>query len=214
MEELISHVVFIGKGMALTLQLLFGELFLGLILGVVISVLRYQNIGVFVIDRWVSIVRGTLLTLQLSFVYFAVPGVFGIKFGVLAAGVLTFGLNASAYISEILRSGIESLPSGQFEAARTLEIPSFYMWKDIILPQVVRNIFPSIFNEIIALLKETALIGTISGMNIMRMAQILGAEQFTYFLPLCIAGAYYYLLVLLIEHVGRRVERRGFYAEA
>ncbi|AMW35421.1 amino acid ABC transporter permease [Haematospirillum jordaniae] len=214
MEELMSHVLFIGKGVALTLQLLAGGLLLGFSLAVVISILRYRGFGVAVIDRWVSVLRGTPLILQLAFVYFALPGVLGIKFSVLAAGILTFGLNASAYIAEILRSGIESLPPGQFEASRTLEIPNFYMWKDIILPQVLRNVFPAMVNEVIALLKETALIGTISGLDIMRMAQILGAERFTYFLPLCIAGAYYYLLVLLIEHFGRKVEKRGFYAQA
>jgi len=87
------------------------------------------------------------------------------------------------------------------------------MWKDIILPQVIRNIFPSLINEIIALLKETALIGTISGMDIMRLAQILGAEQFTYFAPLCIAAAYYYPLVLVIEYVGKYIEKGGWYVK-
>ncbi|NKD86734.1 amino acid ABC transporter permease [Haematospirillum sp. 15-248] len=214
MEELMSHVLFIGKGVALTLQLLSGGLLLGFSLAVAISILRFRGFGVVVIDRWVSVLRGTPLILQLAFVYFALPGVLGIKFSVLTAGIVTFGLNASAYIAEILRSGIESLPPGQFEASRALEVPTFYMWKDIILPQVLRNVFPALVNEVIALLKETALIGTISGLDIMRMAQILGAERFTYFLPLCIAGAYYYLLVLLIEYLGRKVEKRGFYAQA
>jgi polar amino acid transport system permease protein len=77
---------------------------------------------------------------------------------------------------------------------------------------VLRTIFPAMVNEVIALLKETALIGTISGLDLMRMAQVLGAEQFTYFRPLCIAGAYYYGLVLLIEWGGRRMEKRGSHA--
>jgi polar amino acid transport system permease protein len=122
-------------------------------------------------------------------------------------------LNSSAYIAEILRAGIESVPKGQFEAAKTLEVPNYYIWKDIILPQVMRNIFPSLINEVIALLKETALIGTISGMDLMRMAQTLGAEQFTYFMPLCIAAAYYYVLVLIIEYAGKIVEKGQWYAK-
>jgi polar amino acid transport system permease protein len=175
--------------------------------------LRYNYIATFIINRLISILRGTPLILQLSFVYFAAPAIIGIKLTILVAGILTFGLNSSAYIAEILRAGIENLPKGQFEAAKTLEIPNFYMWKDIILPQVARNILPAFINEIISLLKETALIGTISGMDIMRMAQILGAEQFTYFMPLCIAGGYYYILVLLIEYIGKKFDKRDYYAK-
>lgn len=126
------------------------------------------------------------------------------KLSIITAGILTFGLNSSAYVAEILRSGIESLPKGQCEAARTLEIPGFYMWKDIILPQVIKNILPAMVSEVITLLKETALITTIGGVDIMRTAQILAAEKFTYFMPLCIAGVYYYSLVLLVEYLGKK----------
>ena len=213
MEELSSHILFIGQGIFLTIKLLAGGLIIGIILGVFLSILRYNQIATSLINRWVSILRGTPLILQLSIVYFTMPGLIGIKLNVISAGILTFGLNSSAYIAEILRSGIESLPKGQFEAAKSLEISQYFMWKDIILPQVIRNILPALVNEVIALLKETALISTISGMDIMRMAQTLGAEKFTYFMPLCIAGAYYYTLVLLIEYLGKKIEKRGAYAK-
>ena len=207
MNELISHIFFIGTGLTLTLKLLSGGLVLGIIIGILLSVAKHNKIGVMVINRYISILRGTPVILQLSFVYFSTPGLLGFKISVLTAGILTFGLNSSAYIAEILRSGIENLPKGQFEAAKTLEIPSFYMWKDIILPQVLKNILPAMISEVIALIKETALIGTISGMDIMRKAQTLGAEQFTYFMPLCIAGAYYYSLVLFIEYIGKKFKQ-------
>jgi polar amino acid transport system permease protein len=129
------------------------------------------------------------------------------------AGVIAFGINSSAYVSEILRSGIESLPKGQFEAAQTLGIPKYYVWKDIILPQVVINILPAIINEIIALLKETALIATIGGMDLMRTSQTIAAEQFEYFTPLCAAGAYYYILVVIIECIGKKIENRKPHAK-
>lgn len=211
MRELFVDFVFIGKGIVLTLQLLFGGVTIGLILGTCLSILRYNNIATFFINRWISLIRGTPLILQLGFVYFTAFGLTGIKFTPLIAGIFTFGLNSSAYIAEILRSGIENLPKSQFEAAKTLEIPKYYMWKDIILPQVIRNILPSLINEIISLLKETALIGTISGMDIMRMAQILGAEQFTYFMPLCIAAIYYYILVLFVEYCGKKIQQKVSY---
>ncbi len=212
-EELIAHILFIGRGITLTLQLLGCGILIGLVFGTVFSVLRYKGIGVIVINRLISILRGTPLILQLSFVYFSIPGLLGLKLNILTAGILTFGLNSSAYVAEILRAGIESLPKGQFEAAKTLRIPSFYMWKDIILPQVIRNILPAMVSEVVALLKETALITTIGGMDIMRTAQTLAAEQFTYFMPLCIAGAYYYVLVLCIEYAGKRIEKGWQYAK-
>jgi polar amino acid transport system permease protein len=211
-EELAQHALFIATGILFTLQLLFGGISIGLILGTLASILKYQGIMKFFINRIISIIRGTPLILQLSFVYFAAPNILGLKLSILQAGIITFGLNSSAYISEILRSGIENLPKGQFEAAKTLQIPKFYMWKDIILPQVIKNVLPSMINEVIALLKETALISTIGGMDIMRRAQAVAAEQFTYFTPLCIAGAYYYVLVLILEHLGKKLEKGGAHA--
>lgn len=207
MEELSQSLLFIGEGALLTLELMFGGMLIGLLLGTLLAVIRYKGYANSLINRYISVIRGTPLILQLSFVYFALPTLIGIRADILSAGILTFGLNSAAYIAEILRSGIESLPKGQFEAAKTLHIPGFPMWKDIILPQVIKNILPALINEMIALLKETALISTIGGMDLMRKAQSLAAEQFTYFLPLCIAGCYYYGLVLLIEYLGKKIEQ-------
>ena len=212
MAELTQQLLFVGTGIILTLQLLIGGLSIGLVLGTLLSLLRYNGIASMLITQLVSVLRGTPLLLQLSFIYYVVPTFLGIKLTVITAGIISFGLNSSAYIAEILRSGIENLPKGQFEAAQTLQIPSFYMWKDLILPQVIKNILPAMISEVIALLKETALIATIGGMDIMRRAQTLAAEQFTYFLPLCLAGCYYYGLVLLIESIGKKLEKRGSHA--
>ena len=207
MQNFLQHALFIGQGIVLTLFLLAGGLMIGLILGVLFSFLRYQKIGNWLINGFISIMRGTPVILQLAFMYFALPVIVGLKPNVVVAGIVTFGLNSSAYLAEIFRAGIESLPKGQFEAAKTLQISTYYTWKDIILPQVIKNILPALLNEMIALLKETALIATIGGMDIMRRAQTVAAEQFTYFLPLCIAGLYYYLMVILIEQAGKYIQR-------
>lgn len=212
MEGLIKDILLIGSGILLTLELLIGGLLIGILLGTLCAILRYKKIFTLVINRFISIMRGTPLILQLSFIYFATPGLLGIKLSILAAGIITFGLNSSAYVAEILRAGIENLPKGQFEAAKTLQIPHFYAWKDIILPQVIKNILPAMVNEVIALLKETALISTIGGMDLMRRAQSVASEQFTYFIPLCIAGGYYYGLTLLIEYIGKKMEQKKMYA--
>lgn len=210
---LVDNILFIGKGLTLTMELMIGGMLIGLILGAVLAIAKYNGWLVTLINRYISIVRGTPMILQLSFFYFAIPNAFNIKLSILSAGIITLGLNSSAYIAEILRAGIEGLPKGQFEAAQTLAVPTWPMWKDIILPQVIRNVFPALINEMVTLLKDTALISTLGGMDLMRRAQSVAAEQFTYFTPICIAGAYYYVLILLIEYVVQKIEKRGLYAK-
>ncbi len=210
---LLENALFIGKGIVLTLELMVGGMLMGLILGTVLAICKYHHWCVGLINRYISIARGTPLILQLSFFYFAIPNALNIKLSVLGAGIITLGLNSSAYIAEILRAGIESLPKGQFEAAQTMQIPTWFMWKDIIFPQVIRNVFPALVNEFITLLKETALISMLGGMDLMRRAQSIAAEQYTYFAPICIAGVYYYVLILLIEYMGKKIEQGGWHAK-
>jgi polar amino acid transport system permease protein len=210
MNKILADFLYIGAGVTLTLKLLAGSILVGLVLGVLLAVARYCNFckckaGIIAI---VSVIRGTPVMLQLSIVYFIIPQVSGCKLDVISAGIIAFGVNSSAYVSEILRAGIESLPKGQFEAAYSLGVPPFYMWKDIILPQVIMNIFPALINETVTLLKETALIATIGGLDIMRRSQVIAAEQYEYFTPLCTAAVVYYALVLSIEFIGRKIEER------
>ncbi|MDR2464121.1 MAG: amino acid ABC transporter permease [Holosporales bacterium] len=213
MSKFISNFLYIASGATLTLKILAGSILIGLSLGVLFSILRRHKICKAVVCGVVSVIRGTPTMLQISIVYFTLPSLFGFNLGILATGIIALGINSAAYVSEILRAGIESLPKGQFEAAYTLGVPSFYMWKDIILPQVVMNIFPALINETVTLLKETALIATIGGMDIMRKSQVIAAEKYEYFTPLCTAAFVYYVLVLLIEFMGKKVERKRLYAK-
>ncbi|CAO5680809.1 MAG: Membrane-bound lytic murein transglycosylase F [Holosporales bacterium] len=209
-NDFVYYVSFISKGAIVTLELMIGGFAIGLILGTIFAILRYQQKGVWLINNIVSVLRGTPLILQLSFMHFVLPSLFNMSFDILTTGIITFGINSAAYVSEILRAGIENLPKGQFEAAFTLNIPKYNMWKDIILPQVIRNIFPSLVNETTNLLKETAIISMIGGVDIMRQVDFLASEKYTYFIPLCIAGMYYYFLVLFIEWMGRTISRKAF----
>lgn len=214
MAEIISDFIFIAKGIPVTLQITFFGLLIGVFLGTIFSVLRYvgESVTKLIVERIISFLRGVPLLVQLSFIYYPfstmLSETIGVSLTVVSAGIIAFGLNSSAYVAEILRAGIENLPKGQFEAAKTLNIPKFYMWKDIILPQVVRNILPAIINETVALLKETAIISVIGGLDLMRKADQLIAQKFTYFGPLMIVAIYYYLLVLLIEYLGNRLNKR------
>jgi polar amino acid transport system permease protein len=211
MIDLVKSFKFIGSGVFLTLELLAAAFMIGLVLGSCFSIIRRTRIGRPVISGIVSVIRGTPVLLQLSMIYFTSASITGVRLSILSAGIIAFGLNSSAYVSEIFRSGIDSLPKGQFEASQTLEIPKYHMWKRIIFPQVLHNTFPALVNEVVALMKETAMIGIIGGMDIMRASQMVAAQQYEYFAPLCIAGMYYYALVMIIELIGRKIEKRRIY---
>lgn len=125
MTTLSDTFLFIAQGILVTLELMAGGLMIGLMIGTGLAILRHQHIAKLLINRFISLMRGTPLILQLSFIYFAVPSLLGLRADVMVAGILTFGLNSSAYIAEIIRSGIEGIPRGQFEAAKVLQIPNF-----------------------------------------------------------------------------------------
>lgn len=203
---LVEQILFIGQGALVTLKYTIGALTIGLSLGISLAIGRRHKLFRWFIDALVSILRGTPLLLQLSFFYFALPGFLGIRLNVWHAGLIAFGLNSAAYVTEIFRAGIQSIPKGQFEAAYSLQIPTLLLWKDIIIPQVLRSILPALINEVISLLKETAIISIIGELDLTRRAQVVAAAEFSYFMPICLAGAYYYILVFVIERIANKIE--------
>jgi ABC-type amino acid transport system permease subunit len=124
------------------------------------------------------------------------------------AGVLAFSLNSGAYVSEHIRAGILSVDRGQFEAAASLGISYFSTMKDIILPQAIKNILPSLVNESIDLLKESALVSTIGEMDLLRRANVVAAEKYIYFEPLLMVAAVYYVMVMVLSHFAKVLEIR------
>ena len=207
---LFEQFLIVGKGLSVTLPLFIVSLTVGAVLGLGIAIFRKQNrIAQYCIDRIISVLRGTPVILQLSFVYFMLASL-GMKVGIFWSGVITLGINSAAYIGEIFRSGIDVLPKGQFEASKVLGIPAYAMWRDIVIPQVLRNVWSALVNESIALLKETALISTLGGLDLLKYAKHIGSTHFTYFAPLIMAGCYYYGIVLCIEYAGRFFEKRYF----
>lgn len=211
MIALTNDFAFIAAGLALTVKVTLASTFISIIFGTILAILKHIRVGKIAIDCFISIIRGTPLLVQLSLIYFAMPQMLDIKLSVLSASIIAFSLNSSAYTAEILRGGIKSVPLGQFEAAKSLHIPTFFMWKDIILPQVVRNVFPTIIHEITTLVKETALISMIGGMEVTRRAQVVAAEKFTYFMPLFMAAATYYVVVLMLAGLSKKIEKKMKY---
>jgi polar amino acid transport system permease protein len=201
---------FIFQGVFVTLKYSVTAVCLGLVIGTILAICKVVDVKLLRIfaHSYTSIFRGTPLLIQLSIIYFGLPGLLGIKLDVFAAGVIAFSFNSGAYVSEIIRAGISSVDKGQMEAAKALGIPPILRMKDIILPQAFRNILPALVNELINLVKESALISIIGEMDIMRRAQVVSAESFTFFTPMLTAAAAYYILVLIISSIAIALEKK------
>lgn len=208
--QIVPSIPFILYGIWVTLKFVTVSAIIGFILGIILSLFKISKLSIlkWIADAYTSVFRGTPLILQLAIVYFAVPQLMGYNISAYLAGVLAFGLNSGAYISEIIRAGILAVDKGQREAAEALGIPYRNMMAKIILPQAMKNILPALMNEFITLTKESAIISTIGVMDIMRRSQIVGADTYKYFEPFLIAGLIYYLMVITLTFAGRMVERR------
>ena len=205
----LSTFIFIGKGAITTLQYTFLAVIGGIVLGLILSLMKLSHNKFFKIiaNVYISIFRGTPILVQLSIIYYVLPELVGIQLSAFVSGVIAFSMNSGAYVSEIIRSGIQSIDKGQFEAAQVLKISKFLMWKDIILPQALHNIAPALVNEIVNMIKETAIIAFIGGMDIMHRVKLVSAEKYTYIGPLLIAALYYYILVNTFAFFAKKLER-------
>ncbi len=209
-RRIIPEIPFILKGIPLTLSFTLSSVFLGLFWGTALSFFKISGIkplGWFA-NAYTSIFRGTPLLLQLSLVYFATPQLTGYDISAFQAGVFTFTLNSGAYMSETIRGGIQAVDKGQFEAAMSMGVSYPMMMWDIILPQALKNILPALVNETIGLLKDSSLVATIGVVEILRSAQIVGANKYIYFEPLLFAGLIYYVLVMGLSFAASALERK------
>ncbi|SFG21653.1 amino acid ABC transporter permease [Sporolactobacillus nakayamae] len=218
MEQLISSfktiapsIPYIINGIWVTLGIALGAAIIGFVLGTLLSLCKISNVKLLngLARGYTSIFRGTPLIMQLALAYFAVPQLFGLgDVNATTVAIITFGLNSGAYMSEIIRSGINAVDKGQFEAAGALGVGYWPMMKDIILPQAIKNILPAMMNEFITLTKDSAIVSTIAVTDMMRRSQIVSAQYYTYFPPMFVAFIMYYLVILLLTFIGGRIERR------
>ena len=185
-------------------------------LGVLVALGRLSRLKILarILGLYISLMRGTPLMLQMFAVFFIPYYVFGIKTGPgfkTVAVLVAFVINYTAYFAEIYRSGIQSMPVGQYEAAQVLGYsPAQTFWR-IILPQVIKRILPAMGNEVITLVKDTSLAFSIGVAEMFTTARALVASQRN-MVPFVIAAGIYWLTCLLIEFLMRRAERRlGYY---
>lgn len=202
----------LGKGLIYTVEIFALTLLLSLPLGLVVSFGRMsKHVVVQVIAKfYISVMRGTPLMLQLIVVYFSPFFLFGIQFGRsyrFIAVILAFVLNYAAYFAEIYRSGIESMPVGQYEAAKVLGYSKGQTFFKIILPQVMKRILPPVTNETITLVKDTSLSMVLSIVEMFTAAKQIAASE-TSIMPLMIAGLFYYIFNLVVALGMEQIEKK------
>ena len=206
----VPSIPYILKGIGITVQIVLGATIIGLFLGILLALCKIGKITVLRLfaDFYTSIFRGTPLVLQLLIIFYAFPQMFEINIEPMPAAIIAFGLNSGAYISEIIRGGINAVDKGQMEASLALGIPYGKMMKDIILPQAMKNILPALMNEFITLNKESAIVTVIGALDIMRRAYIVAGDTYRYLESLMIAGVIYYIMTLILTFLGKMLEKR------
>lgn len=205
----------LAGGMMVSVQIFLVTLIFSLPLGLVVAFGRMSKNPVIcmVVKGYISIMRGTPLMLQLMVVYFGPYYLFGIKISNsyrLWAAFIGFVVNYAAYFAEIYRSGIQSMPLGQYEAAKLLGYSKAQTFFRIILPQVIKRILPSVTNEIITLVKDTSLAFTISVLEMFAIAKALASSQ-TSLIPFVAAGLFYYIFNLLVAMIMEYAEKKLAY---
>ena len=206
----------LGQGFGVTLQIFFLTLVGSLPLGVVVALARMSRVKpiAWIMKFYISVMRGTPLMLQMFFIYFAPYYILGIPLSMeskFSATIVAFIINYAAYFAEIYRSGIQSIPRGQYEAAEVLGYSRLQTFMKIVLPQVIKRILPAMGNEIITLVKDTSLAFAIGVAEMFSTAKALVASQVS-MLPFVFAAVFYWVFNFVVEVVLGRVEKKmGYY---
>lgn len=192
----------LAVGLVKTVEIFVLTLLFSLPLGLVIAFGRMAKNKIIktIVKIYISIMRGTPLMLQLIVVYFAPYYIFGMKISQsyrFVAVILAFSLNYAAYFAEIYRSGIESMPVGQYEAAKILGYNKVQTFVRIILPQVVKRILPPVTNETITLVKDTSLASVLALAEMFALAKQVAASEASV-IPLMVAGVFYYIFNFIV----------------
>ena len=206
MEKLLDTFLLMLDGSEITLEIFFLTLLAALPLGMLAALGRLSSLRLLsrLVELYIWIMRGTPLMLQLLFVYFALPMV-GIRLPDIAAALLAFILNYAAYFAEIFRAGIQSVPKGQYEAARTLGMSYPQTMRRIILPQVFRMVLPPVSNETINLVKDTSLVYILAMNDLLRVARTIVQREFD-MTPFVIAAAFYLLMTFVLTWGFKKLE--------
>ena len=212
------------NGLKTTVIIAVVGLLLGILIGTILAVIKVtpQNnivtkILAKIADIYIAIFRGTPIMVQLLIVYFVLFPLMNLKPATLnlpvkiyrlIVAMTVYGMNSGAYVSEIMRSGIQAVDIGQLEAGRTLGLSYAYTMLKVVIPQAIKNILPTLGNEFIVLIKETSVVSFIAVVDLTKAFKSIADSNYEYIVPYLILGAVYLILVLGITALIRLIERR------
>jgi len=214
MDYIIEVLLYLLQGSKTTL-LVFSMTLLSIPLGLFLAVIRKLNIGFIhrLLDMYTWVIRGTPLLLQLFFVVYGLPILFGSIFLIdeIYGAIFTFIINYTAYFVEIFRGGMNVIPKSQYDASKALSLSPYQMYRHVILPQTIHKTLPSIANEMITLVKDTALVSAVAISDILRNTRETVSRDFrveAYFL----AAMLYLVMTYVIVYIFKRIEKRRLVA--
>lgn len=201
-------------GFVLTMQISFFAILIGLILGTVIALVdtaaksKWMALPKLICRIYVTIIRGTPMALQLFIMFFVIFAIRG--FPQIITAILAFGFNSAAYTAEVIRSGIQSVDAGQTEAGLALGLSRWTIFRKIVAPQAIKNVIPALGNEVITVIKETAIVSMVGLYDLNMAAKDIGSGQnmSSYIVPMFVAALFYLATVYLITFIVKRIEVR------
>jgi His/Glu/Gln/Arg/opine family amino acid ABC transporter permease subunit len=202
------------EGLKMTLIISFFAALLGLLLGILVALVsiakgsKWMKIPQALCKLYITVVRGTPMALQLFIMFYVIFTFRG--FPEVVTAVIAFGFNSGAYVAENIRAGILSVDIGQTEAGRALGLSSATTMFRIVIPQAIKNVIPTIGNELIALIKETSIVSMIGMYDLTMAAKIVGSgnNMASYIVPMSVAALFYLAIVYLLTFVIKKIERR------
>ena len=214
-----SYMYYVWSGLKTTLIISVGAALLGLIIGIIVALVKIAYpknkkalcVPNAICSAYVTIIRGTPVALQLFIMAFAVLAIRGFPLEV--TGIITFGINSGAYVSESIRAGILSIDKGQTEAGLSLGLTGGQTMRLIVIPQAIKNVIPTIGNELIALIKETSIVSMVGLVDLTAAAKIIGAgdKMANYLVPMLVTALFYlaivYALTFAIKYIEKRLRR-------
>ena len=207
---LIQYAPVFIEGAIITLLYAAVTVIFGSMIGGLLSIVKFSNIKILniIINGFVNMIRGTPLLVQLYIFFYGIPLTFGFDLPKEVCITIALVINSAAYITEIIRSGIQAVDKGQMEAARSLGMSSSNTMKKIILPQAIKNILPALGNEFISVVKETSLAAVFFGGDLMTSFTTVKSITFKTIEPLFIIGIIYFILNYVLSKLVNKLERK------
>lgn len=211
-----ENLLFLLKGAIISLLIAALSLLIGFVFGVLGASAKISNNKILrgIANVYVEVIRGTPMLLQIMIIFNVVPIIISqitgevFRMNYYLIGIVAMSINSGAYTTELIRSGINGIDKGQWEACLTLGLSRWQTMRFVILPQAFKRIIPPLVSEFITLIKDSSLISVIGAVELMNSAKVIGTQYYEYMSPYCLAAVYYLIMTLTISYFAKRLERK------